>query len=104
MEPMPPQPLPAITLPLALLLAAIAPPATAAQPGFPCQPLTCSTLIPSLPVDDPHTNDCAYRAGNLWWLDYVAGSLAWKDTAPAKPVIVAVFDDGADIDHEELRN
>jgi subtilisin family serine protease len=54
-------------------------------------------------VDDPHTNDCAYRAGNLWWVDYVAGSLAWSDK-PRKPVVVAVFDDGAYLDHEELRD
>ena len=75
-----------------------------AQSSFPCQSLTCSTLTPSLPVDDPNTNDCAYRAGNLWWVDYVAGSLTWSNTAARKPVIVAVFDDGAYIDHEELRN
>src|SRR5690242_5739239 len=98
-------PVRAIAVALALLvLAGTSQSQTAARAGFPCQPLSCSTLIPSLPVDDPHTNDCAYRAGNLWWLDYVAGSLAWTDTPPAKPVIVAVFDDGAEIDHEELRN
>ena len=71
---------------------------------FPCQPLKCSTLIPSLPVDDKQTNDCAYRAGNLWWVDYVAGSLAWPSRPARNPIIVAVFDDGAYIDHEELRN
>lgn len=71
--------------------------------GFPCQPLTCSTLLPA-PVADPKTNDCAYRAGNLWWVDYVAGSLAWNAGRPAKPITVAVFDDGAWTDHEDLRN
>jgi subtilisin family serine protease len=75
-----------------------------AQGNFPCQAIKCSTLLPALPVDDPHTNDCAYRAGNLWWVDYVGGSLAWSPKPPAKPVIVAVFDDGAYIDHEDLRN
>jgi subtilisin family serine protease len=55
-------------------------------------------------VDDASTNDCAYKAGNLWWVDYVAGSLVWSDQKPAKPVIVAVFDDGAYTDHEDLRN
>jgi subtilisin family serine protease len=83
--------------------------AAAAQglpPGFPCQPVTCSTLLPAT-VADPKTNDCAYRAGNLWWVDYVAGSLAWSEGEGARarrPVTVAVFDDGAWIDHEDLRN
>jgi len=72
--------------------------------GFPCEPLACSTLLPATSVDDPTTNDCAYRAGNLWWVDYVAGSLAWSEGARAKPITVAVFDDGAWIDHEDLRN
>jgi subtilisin family serine protease len=71
---------------------------------FQCQPVTCSTLLPSTPVDDAGTNDCAYRAGNLWWVDYVAGSLAWSDHKAVKPVIVAIFDDGAYIDHEDLRH
>jgi subtilisin family serine protease len=75
-----------------------------AQTPFQCQPVTCSTLLPATPVDDANTNDCAYRAGNLWWVDYVAGSLAWSDHRMVKPVIVAVFDDGAYIDHEDLRN
>src|SRR4030081_2229100 len=74
------------------------------QTPFQCQPVTCSTLLPSTPVDDPGTNDCAYRAGNLWWVDYVAGSLAWSNRGALKPVIVAVFDDGAYIDHEDIRN
>jgi thermitase len=74
------------------------------QPAFQCQPLTCSTLLPSTPVDDSRTNDCAYTVGNLWWVDYVAGSLTWSDRRSVKPVIVAVFDDGAFVDHEDLRN
>jgi subtilisin family serine protease len=74
------------------------------QTEFQCRPLTCSTLSPSTSVDDATTNDCAYRAGNLWWVDYVAGSLAWSDQKPVKPVIVAIFDDGAYIDHEDLRS
>ena len=40
-------------------------------------PSPSSTLLPAT-VADPKTNDCAYRAGNLWWVDYVAGSLAWS--------------------------
>lgn len=72
-------------------------------PGFPCQPLVCSNLLPAPSVDDRQTNDCAYRAGNLWWVDYVAGSLAWGG-GRSKPVTVAIFDDGAWIDHEELRH
>lgn len=71
--------------------------------AFPCAPLNCSTLIPA-GAEDRHTNDCAYRAGNLWWVDYVAGSLLWAPRAQRKPVTVAVFDDGAWIDHEELRS
>jgi subtilisin family serine protease len=74
-----------------------------APTDFQCRPVTCSTLTPSTSVDDGATNDCAYRAGNLWWVDYVAGSLAWSEQKPVKPVIVAVFDDGAYVDHEELR-
>lgn len=89
---------------LLLLLLAWASAAPAAPAQFPCQPLTCSTLLPSLPVDDPTTNDCAYRAGNLWWVDYVAGSLEWTPKRAQHPVVVAVFDDGAYIDHEDLRN
>ena len=74
------------------------------QAQFPCRPVACSTLLPSASVDEATTNDCAYRAGNLWWIDYVAGSLAWSNHKRAKPVIVAIFDDGAFIDHEDLRN
>ncbi len=79
-------------------------PAGAQEEAFQCRPLTCSTLTPALAIDDKTTNDCAYRAGNLWWVDYVAGSLAWSHSKPVRPVIVAVFDDGAFIDHEEIRN
>jgi subtilisin family serine protease len=71
---------------------------------FQCRPLTCSTLTPSSTLDDKTTDDCAYRAGNLWWVDYVAGSLAWSDPKTVKPVTVAIFDDGAFIDHEDLRH
>ncbi|HVW69693.1 MAG TPA: S8 family serine peptidase [Steroidobacteraceae bacterium] len=79
-------------------------PALAQLPaGFPCQPLVCSSLLPATPVD-PQTNDCAYRAGNLWWVDYVAGSLAWSEHPRTEPVTVAIFDDGAWTDHEDLRN
>jgi subtilisin family serine protease len=88
-----------------LLLGGAYRPASAEAPaGFPCQPLTCSTLLPATPVDDPADNDCAYQAGNLWWVDYVAGSLAWSEGTPHTPVTVAIFDDGAYIDHEDLRN
>jgi len=77
--------------------------AAQAVADFPCKPVTCSTLLPAA-VADPKTNDCAYRAGNLWWVDYVAGSLAWSERPRAHPITVAVFDDGFWIDHEELRN
>jgi subtilisin family serine protease len=73
-------------------------------PAFPCQPVTCSTLLPVTSIADSTTNDCAYRAGNLWWVDYVAGSLTWSEQRPARPVTVAIFDDGAWVDHEDLRN
>ena len=92
---------------LALVGLALGPHNSWPQAGFQCRPVTCSTLLPSLPVDDAQTDDCAYRAGNLWWVDYVAGSLAWAQTpqtAPRKPVVVAVFDDGAYVEHEDLRN
>lgn len=79
-------------------------PARSQETPFQCRPVTCSTLSPSTSIDDGTTNDCAYRAGNLWWVDYVAGSLAWSDHKVVKPVVVAVFDDGAYIDHEDLRN
>lgn len=79
-------------------------PASAEEAAFQCRPLTCSTLIPTHSVDDPSNNDCAYRAGNLWWVDYVAGALVWTDRKVVKPIIVAVFDDGAFTDHEDLRD
>jgi hypothetical protein len=72
--------------------------------SFACRPQSCSTLIPSAPPDDPADNDCAYRNGNEWWLDYVAGSLAWSGRPAKHPIIVAVFDDGAAIDHPALRH
>lgn len=79
-------------------------PASAQESPFQCRPVKCSTLTPSASLDDQTTNDCAYRAGNLWWVDYVAGSLTWSDHRAAKPVTVAIFDDGAFTDHEDLRN
>ena len=72
--------------------------------GFACRPQSCSTLVPAASVDAPEDNDCAYRNGNEWWLDYVAGSLAWSKRPSLHPVTVAVFDDGAAIDHPALRN
>src|SRR5690606_33442992 len=78
--------------------------AHAAGSELACQQLTCSTLIPAPPVDDGATNDCGYRTRNQWWLDYVAGSLAWRGDGEKTPITVAVFDDGAHITHPELRN
>jgi subtilisin family serine protease len=72
--------------------------------SFACRPQSCSTLLPAPAVDDPNDNDCAYRNGNEWWLDYVAGSLAWSKEPRQHPVTVALFDDGAAIDHPDLRN
>jgi subtilisin family serine protease len=72
--------------------------------SFACRPQSCSTLIPAASVDAPQDNDCAYRNGNEWWLDYVAGSLAWSEHPSKHPVTVAVFDDGAAIDHPALRD
>jgi subtilisin family serine protease len=69
-----------------------------------CQPLSCSTLIPRANQDDARVNDCAYRAGNQWWLDYIAGSLAWASAPAPTPITVALFDDGADTGHVDLRN
>jgi subtilisin family serine protease len=89
---------------LGILCGAAEPVGAQLPTGFPCQPTVCSNLLPRPSIDDPQTNDCAYRAGNLWWVDYVAGSLAWNEGERSKPVTVAVFDDGAWIDHEELRN
>jgi len=69
-----------------------------------CTSLVCSTLLPAAAPDDSETNDCAYRARNQWWLDYVAGSLTWDERAREHPVTVAIFDDGADTGHVDLRN
>jgi subtilisin family serine protease len=75
------------------------------DPGsYSCRALKCSSLIPAQSVDDPTTNDCGYRNGNQWWLDYVAGSLAWDSSGTREPVTVALFDDGARTDHPELRH
>jgi subtilisin family serine protease len=78
--------------------------ATDLAAAFACRPQSCSTLVPAAAVDDPADNDCAYRNGNEWWLDYVAGSLAWSARPSKHPITVAVFDDGAAIDHPALRN
>jgi subtilisin family serine protease len=72
--------------------------------SFACRPQSCSTLVPTAAVDDPTDNDCAYRNGNEWWVDYVAGSLAWSEAPRKHPITVAFFDDGAAIDHPDLRN
>jgi subtilisin len=92
----------ACTLALGYALDAGGAPEPAAS--FACRAQSCSTLIPAATIDDPQDNDCAYRNGNEWWLDYVAGSLAWSSHPSRHPVIVAVFDDGAAIDHPALRN
>jgi subtilisin family serine protease len=72
--------------------------------SFACQSQSCSTLVPAASIDDAADNDCAYRNGNEWWLDYVAGSLAWSDVPRKHPITVAIFDDGAAIDHPDLVN
>jgi subtilisin family serine protease len=73
--------------------------------SYACRALSCSTLIPAQSVDDPTTNDCGYHNGNEWWVDYVAGSLAWDSNGGSREQItVALFDDGAQTDHPELRN
>jgi len=91
-----------------LLLAASAVTAADETPrptdGYACRALKCSSLIPAGAVDDPSTNDCGYRNGNEWWVDYVAGSLAWDASGTRAPITVALFDDGADINHPDLRN
>jgi subtilisin family serine protease len=71
---------------------------------FACKALACSSLVPAKSVDDESTNDCGYRNGNAWWLDYVAGSLAWSSPPSDKRITVALFDDGAQTQHVELRN
>src|SRR5689334_3678280 len=89
---------------LALLPAAVC----AQSDEFACRALSCSTLVPSKSVDDKSTNDCGYRNGNQWWVDYVAGSLLWNEEpagkSTRKPVVVALFDDGVLTSHVELRN
>jgi subtilisin family serine protease len=70
--------------------------------SYACQALSCSTLIPESRIDDSSTNDCGYRKGNQWWLDHVAGSLAWGEERA--PITVAMFDDGAYVEHEDLRD
>jgi len=95
---------------LSLLLAVTACAVAAEAPmdsdnnSYACRALHCSTLIPAPTVDDPSTNDCGYRKGNEWWVDYVAGALAWDRSATREPITVALFDDGAAIDHPDLRN
>jgi hypothetical protein len=93
-----------VTSCLALLPAALCAQSTPKYGEYACQPLKCSTLVPSKTVDDKSTNDCGYRNGNEWWVDYVAGSLLWNDKPPEKRVVVALFDDGALTSHVELRN
>ncbi len=97
---------------VAIALAALAPGAAFAQepaqavPEYgelACRPLACSTLVPARSVDDASTNDCGYRNGNQWWLDYVAGSLTWNAQPSYRRITVALFDDGAQTDHVELR-
>jgi subtilisin family serine protease len=89
---------------LASAACAVAADAPAEAGDYACRALACSTLIPAPSIDDPSTNDCGYRNGNQWWVDYVAGSLAWGRSATRTPVTVALFDDGADIAHPDLRN
>jgi subtilisin len=71
--------------------------------SFACDVQRCSNLVPSGPPDSQEANDCAYRNGNQWWLDYTAGSLAWNDDQARTPVTVAIFDDGVDVNHVELQ-
>src|SRR5688572_13635339 len=84
------------------ILSALAADAAAAD-SYACRALSCSTLVPQKTVDDATTNDCGYRRGNQWWLDHVAGSLAWSDGERRESITVAIFDDGANVDHEDLR-
>jgi len=87
-------------------LFAQAPPAAegARYGDFACGPLACSTLIPASSVDDRSVNDCGYRNGNQWWVDSVAGSLAWNSQPSHARVTVALFDDGVKTDHVDLRH
>ncbi len=61
-------------------------PQSAKRTQYACRPLKCSTLIPSKTVDDKSTNDCSYRNGNEWWVDYVAGSLLLGATSRLRSV------------------
>jgi subtilisin len=86
---------------LAVFLTASA--GSAGAESYACRALSCSTLVPSKTIDDASTNDCGYSRGNQWWVDHVAGSLAWNDGEARVPITVAIFDDGANVDHEDLR-
>src|ERR1044072_7290592 len=88
---------------LALVPAALCAQTAQEYGEYACKPLSCSSLVPAKPVDDKSTNDCGYRNGNEWWVDYVAGSLLWDDKPPAKRGAVAVFDDGALTSHVQPR-
>jgi subtilisin len=86
-----------------LTLVSMARAAVGPSSSFACEPQRCSSLVPSGPPDAREVNDCAYRNGNQWWLDYTAGSLAWSSSEPRTPVTVAIFDDGIDVNHAELQ-
>ena len=74
----------------------------AVEDNYACRPLVCSTLLPGPEPEDPSTHDCGYARRNSWWADYTAAPLVWS--RPAKAVVVALFDDGAAVDHSDLRN
>ncbi|HEY5102713.1 MAG TPA: S8 family serine peptidase [Steroidobacteraceae bacterium] len=93
-----------LVLLLAPSIARTQPDSAADLAGFACHPQSCASLTPAKSVDAATDNDCAYRNGNQWWLDYVAGALAWSKTPRKHPITVAIFDDGAAIDHPSLRN
>ena len=83
----------------ALLLTA----ALAYAQSYACQALSCSSLVPAGAPEDRTTRDCGYANGNSWWADYIAAPLLWRQAA-TRPVTVALFDDGAAVDHEDLRD
>jgi Subtilase family len=89
----------------ALLLGQLCAGAIAGEPGtdVACRPIVCGRLLPSLVAEEPASNDCAYRNRNQWWLDAVAAPLVWNTDGPRSPVVVALFDDGADVAHVDLR-